>query len=201
MRHHQTAEPMRTRRASSRPRRGCFARKVLPASSVAELMHAAGLTHGGFYNHFGSKDDLEAAACAHVFEPIGRGDRGDRRDRRSGEARRQAFEDYRARAMSRSKARDAYGDRAARWWPSPATSRARPQPSARNMRRVCADISRRSSGRAPATARSARRRKRRARDAIAQFAALAGALTLARSVAEADPALSDEILEAAVAAL
>jgi hypothetical protein len=30
---------------------------------------------------------------------------------------------------------------------------------------------------------------------------LAGALTLARSVADADPALSDEILEAAVAAL
>ncbi len=42
---------------------------------------------------------------------------------------------------------------------------------------------------------SARRRS------IAQFATLAGALTLARSVADADPALSDEILDAAVAAL
>ncbi len=32
---------------------------------VAELMAAAGLTHGGFYKHFGSKADLmaEAAAC------------------------------------------------------------------------------------------------------------------------------------------
>lgn len=32
---------------------------------VADLMHAAGLTHGGFYKHFGSKADLmaEAAAC------------------------------------------------------------------------------------------------------------------------------------------
>ena len=46
-----------------------------------------------------------------------------------------------------------------------------------------------------------RRRGNARQQAIAQFAALAGALTLARSVAEADPALSDEILEAALAAL
>jgi TetR/AcrR family transcriptional regulator, transcriptional repressor for nem operon len=33
---------------------------------VAELMAAAGFTHGGFYKHFGSKADLmaEAAACS-----------------------------------------------------------------------------------------------------------------------------------------
>jgi TetR/AcrR family transcriptional repressor of nem operon len=43
--------------------------------------------------------------------------------------------------------------------------------------------------------RGARRR------ALAQFAMLAGALTLARSVADADPALSDEILEAAADAV
>ena len=32
---------------------------------VAELMATAGLTHGGFYRHFGSKAELmaEAAAC------------------------------------------------------------------------------------------------------------------------------------------
>ncbi|MBV8849251.1 MAG: helix-turn-helix transcriptional regulator [Methylobacteriaceae bacterium] len=34
---------------------------------VAELMHAAGLTHGGFYNHFESKQQLEAEACALSF--------------------------------------------------------------------------------------------------------------------------------------
>ena len=44
-------------------------------------------------------------------------------------------------------------------------------------------------------------RKGARRQAIVQLAALAGALTLARSVAEADPALSDEILEATIAAL
>src|SRR6201999_3173083 len=29
---------------------------------VAEIMRAAGLTHGGFYKHFGSRDDLVAEA-------------------------------------------------------------------------------------------------------------------------------------------
>src|SRR5438067_529345 len=29
---------------------------------VAEIMHAAGLTHGGFYKHFGSRDELIAEA-------------------------------------------------------------------------------------------------------------------------------------------
>lgn len=32
------------------------------APAVSELMQAAGLTHGGFYKHFGSRDDLVAEA-------------------------------------------------------------------------------------------------------------------------------------------
>ncbi len=35
--------------------------------SVADLMGAAGLTHGGFYGHFGSKEQLAAEACTHAF--------------------------------------------------------------------------------------------------------------------------------------
>lgn len=31
---------------------------------VSDLMHEAGLTHGGFYGHFASKEDLMAEACA-----------------------------------------------------------------------------------------------------------------------------------------
>lgn len=31
-------------------------------------MGAAGLTHGGFYGHFQSKDELTAVACANAFE-------------------------------------------------------------------------------------------------------------------------------------
>jgi TetR/AcrR family transcriptional repressor of nem operon len=35
---------------------------------VAGVMAEAGLTHGGFYAHFASKDDLVAAAIGHMFE-------------------------------------------------------------------------------------------------------------------------------------
>lgn len=35
--------------------------------SVADLMAAAGFTHGGFYKHFGSKADLMAEAAASSF--------------------------------------------------------------------------------------------------------------------------------------
>jgi TetR/AcrR family transcriptional repressor of nem operon len=36
--------------------------------SVAELMAAAGLTHGGFYGHFESKEQLAGEACRWAFE-------------------------------------------------------------------------------------------------------------------------------------
>src|SRR5215472_2132990 len=35
---------------------------------VADVMAKAGLTHGGFYAHFGSKDDLVVAAIAQMFD-------------------------------------------------------------------------------------------------------------------------------------
>ena len=35
--------------------------------SVADIMKAADLTHGGFYGHFDSKDDLVAEACRRVM--------------------------------------------------------------------------------------------------------------------------------------
>jgi TetR/AcrR family transcriptional repressor of nem operon len=37
------------------------------APSVAEIMQAAGLTHGGFYKHFDSRDDLIAEAVDRTF--------------------------------------------------------------------------------------------------------------------------------------
>jgi TetR/AcrR family transcriptional repressor of nem operon len=39
-----------------------FRARGLQAVSVADVMAAAGLTHGGFYAHFGSKDELVAEA-------------------------------------------------------------------------------------------------------------------------------------------
>lgn len=43
-----------------------FREKGFDAVSVAEVMKAAGLTHGGFYGHFASKDDLIAQTVAHT---------------------------------------------------------------------------------------------------------------------------------------
>jgi len=40
-----------------------FREKGFDGIGVADLMSAAGLTHGGFYGHFKSKDDLAAEAC------------------------------------------------------------------------------------------------------------------------------------------
>ncbi len=40
-----------------------FRRQGLDGVNVAEISHAAGLTHGAFYGHFPSKLDLAAEAC------------------------------------------------------------------------------------------------------------------------------------------
>jgi TetR/AcrR family transcriptional repressor of nem operon len=37
------------------------------APGVAEIMTSAGLTHGGFYKHFGSRDELIAEAVEHTY--------------------------------------------------------------------------------------------------------------------------------------
>jgi TetR/AcrR family transcriptional repressor of nem operon len=164
-----------------------FREKGFDAVGVAELMRAAGMTHGGFYNHFESKEALEAADCEGVFaksvakvQAIA--------EIPDAEDRRRTFEDYRSRYVSPA-ARDASA------------------PSC-PMVAFAGDVSRQ-----PAEVREAYAVGLRAyldsfaragepgaadrRRAIRQFSALVGALTLARSVAAADPELSDEILAAA----
>lgn len=41
-----------------------FKEKGIQSASVSEIMSAAGLTHGGFYRHFKSKEDLLTEACS-----------------------------------------------------------------------------------------------------------------------------------------
>lgn len=41
-----------------------FRERGFDGIGVADLMKSAGLTHGGFYGHFSSKEDLMAQACA-----------------------------------------------------------------------------------------------------------------------------------------
>ncbi|MDR3669666.1 MAG: TetR/AcrR family transcriptional regulator [Holophaga sp.] len=45
-----------------------FREQGLRGVSVDDLMAAAGLTHGGFYGHFESKDALAAVACTQAFK-------------------------------------------------------------------------------------------------------------------------------------
>ncbi len=45
-----------------------FRAQGIQGVSVADLMAAVGLTHGGFYGHFASKDALAAVACSAAFK-------------------------------------------------------------------------------------------------------------------------------------
>ncbi|HEX5393489.1 MAG TPA: TetR/AcrR family transcriptional regulator [Rhodocyclaceae bacterium] len=45
-----------------------FRERGFDGIGVADLMKAAGLTHGGFYGHFESKEDLMAQACSRAVE-------------------------------------------------------------------------------------------------------------------------------------
>lgn len=47
-----------------------FRERGFDGIGVADLMKAAGLTHGGFYGHFKSKDDLMAQACTRSVDEL-----------------------------------------------------------------------------------------------------------------------------------
>ena len=63
-------------------------------TSVADVMHAAGMTHGGFYKHFASKDELSDLAARTAFQEIAT--RFDVRERDDGQnaARTAYLQDY-----------------------------------------------------------------------------------------------------------
>jgi TetR/AcrR family transcriptional repressor of nem operon len=61
-------EAAKTRERILRAAAAEFRRKGIVATGLSDLMTAAGLTHGGFYKHFESKDQLVAEACAEALE-------------------------------------------------------------------------------------------------------------------------------------
>ncbi len=163
-----------------------FSRKGFTSVGVAETMAAAGLTHGGFYNHFASKEELQVEACALVFrqgaERVARiAARQDPAERRA------ALERFITRYLSPA-ARDA-------------------EAVSCPLAAFAVDVAR-----APRATQNAYAEGSRAFiDALAgafdgpdaharaaeTIAALSGALTLARGLRACDLALSDEILAAA----
>src|SRR5215831_6864228 len=61
-------ETAKTRRRIVKAAAAEFRRNGIHATGLCELMAAAGLTRGGFYRHFASKDQLVAEACAAGME-------------------------------------------------------------------------------------------------------------------------------------
>ena len=47
-----------------------FREKGFDGIGIADLMKEAGLTHGGFYGHFSSKEDLMAQACERAVDDL-----------------------------------------------------------------------------------------------------------------------------------
>ena len=158
-----------------------FRERGLNGISVAELMGSAGLTHGGFYSHFDSKDALAAIACGRAFA-----ESAQRWDRRLAEAGTTATPCASAspapifpRAIATTPAA------AARRWRCASTSRARP-PTSRcarafrdGLQQLVAQWERTIDEADPAV-----RRHR----AMAELAAMTGAVMLARATVDSPDA-------------
>jgi len=173
-----------------------FREKGFEGVAVADLMHAAGLTHGGFYNHFESKDELAARACEQIFEgavaAMERIAAIENVSERAG-----ALDAYERRYLS-ARSRDAPAARCPMVALGIDVSRQHGpvlDTYADGLRRYLDAFTRALRGAKPS------RRKTARQQSIATLAMLAGALSLARSVARADPQLSNEILAAAFARL
>ncbi len=63
-------EAAETRRRIITAAAGEFRERGIVATGLAALMQTAGLTHGGFYKHFESKDQVVAEACAEAVRVL-----------------------------------------------------------------------------------------------------------------------------------
>ena len=149
-----------------------FRERGVEAVSVAEVMQAAGLTHGGFYGYFDSKDELVAQAIAGALASA------------PPPADLAAYvATYLAPAHRDDRARGcAMAARAAETVRAPAAARTEMTTGLKRQIDALARL-------APGADLAERRRA-----AIGSWAAMVGALILAR--VSDDPALSDEVLDA-----
>src|SRR5215475_5249008 len=137
--------------------------------SVGEVMKAAGLTHGAFYAHFGSKEELQAAAVAYGQKvSLGRVQRSNSK---------KSKESYADRYLSR-RHRDNPGDGCTMAALASEVARSTPEVKAAFEQGLEEILSAKGGDR---------------REAIFQSAAMIGGVVLARAVRDAQ--LSNEILE------
>jgi TetR/AcrR family transcriptional repressor of nem operon len=183
------AESERNRRQILEGAGRLFRERGFDGVGVDGLMKGAGFTHGGFYNHFASKEELEAEASA-----AGIAQKSAELVEALSDPRRDAWKRYVRTYLST----EHRGDRA-----GGCTLGALAADAARKGPKVQARFVKAVEGMAGALAdhlarkpsRDRRARARRER-ALQMLSELVGALVLARAVAAADPALSDEILAA-----
>lgn len=148
-----------------------FQQKGFDGVTVSEVMRAAGLTHGGFYGHFQSKQDLVAQMLEHRCQKM-----------QEAPASLEFFlETYLSQAICDDLAKGCH-------IPALAPEMTRQNPEARE---AMTQSIRLQIGRLEGLSEDADPARRRGR-AIRNWAALVGAVTLAR--ASSDAALSEEIL-------
>ena len=162
---------------------------------IDELMKAAGMTHGGFYNHFASKEDLALEVLHEGFTAsLGTVDAVVGAHPRSSRVALHAIIDSYLSAEHRDHPEDG------------CASAALAADAGRNGIRAQEEYLRGLQGyiaafsgllRDNAAQMNVKLDPRRAREqAIAMFSQLVGAQLIARAVAQADPDLSDEVLTA-----
>jgi len=164
-----------------------FRERGFDGIGVADLMKAAGLTHGGFYGHFGSKEDLAAEASDRALK-----DTLQYWSTVIDKTPDEAFSTIVDRYLSEGH-RDAPGKGCL---VAALGSDLGRQP--RPVRRVVTDGIQALIGQlmqlVPGKSKPARRRQ-----ALTDFAAMVGAVTIARAVD--DPALSKDVLDAVASSL
>jgi len=156
-----------------------FRERGFDGAGVAEIMTAAGLTHGAFYAHFPSKDVLEAEAVDRAFAQSAR--RVYALTANAGDAK-QAFLDSYLSGAHRD--RPGTGCAMAALGPEIARESAARKPFTQGVKHMLDGMVRRFRWKRKGSERG---------NAIHLLSAAVGALILARAVD--DPQLSDEILE------
>ena len=154
--------------------------------AVADVMKEAGFTHGGFYNHFKSKDELVTEAVASAFDSAAK---NLSQDVASGGALQKALNAFLADYLSSAHRDTSTGGCPASAFPVDAAR------SGKDIQAAFADgieaYLEIFAGRMDGDKREARQR------AVALLSGIVGAVLLSRAVKKSQPKLSDELLASA----